>query len=137
MTSTMTDTIVLSIRPRFVEAIFEGTKKFEFRRVMPSNRLLHKVLIYESAPISMVVGEFKVVSFGRCGLSSMWIFCSPYAGITRQEFEEYFHGQRFAQCYIIDSVIKYKKPFSIKELGFKHPPQNFYYVKNNPQFQFD
>ena len=128
--STMTETIVLSIRPRFVEEIFEGRKRFEFRKVMPSNREIHRVLIYESAPISMVVGEFTVAGLGRCSVESMWHFCAPFAGITKREFFEYFQDCHIAQCYIINTYRKYKKPYPITLLGFNRPPQNFYYIGN-------
>ena len=127
----MTSTIVLAIRPSYVQAIFEGKKRFEFRRVMPSNPEIHRVLIYESAPVSMVVGEFLVSGIGRCGVDSMWHFCAPFGGISRKDFYEYFSGLQIAQCYMIYTYHKYEKPFPITQLGFNRPPQNFYYIPDN------
>ena len=50
---------IISIRPFFVNAIFEGRKRFEFRRVSSSIETDDHLLIYASAPISAVVGEFR------------------------------------------------------------------------------
>lgn len=131
----MSETIVLSIRPRYVKKIFDGTKKFEFRRVMPSNKLLERVIIYESAPVSMCVGEFRISGLGRCGVDSMWRMCAPDSGIDVRDFYDYFDGLQIAQCYIIDAVRKYKKPFPLKDLGFNRPPQNFYYIPNTFEYE--
>lgn len=131
----MSETIVLSIRPTYVDAIFEGRKWYEFRRVMPANRCLHRVLIYESAPVSLVVGEFIVAGLGKCGVDSLWRFCESGAGISRHDFYQYFKGLRIAQCYIIHTYRKYKKPFPITKLGFTKPPQNFYYIPNDFEYE--
>lgn len=125
-----TETILLSIKPMYVEMIFSGEKKFEFRTVMPAKHPVHRVIIYASAPVSAIVGEFTVVGCGRCSPVSMWGFTVFAAGITRQEFFDYFNGYQVAQCYIIGSYIKYQEPVSLSYIGLIRPPQNFIYLPN-------
>lgn len=130
----MSKTIVLSIRPSFVDAIWEGRKRFEFRRVMPANHVW-RVLIYESAPVSLVVGEFIVGGHLKMVVDSMWRYCESKAGISHHDFYQYFKGLRVAQCYFILTYRKYKKPFPITKFGFTQPPQNFYYIPNDFEYE--
>lgn len=46
--------IVMSLKPKYAKAIYEGRKNWEFRKAPPP--LFKPVLIYESAPISKITG---------------------------------------------------------------------------------
>lgn len=50
-------TIILAIKPKYANMILNGEKTIEFRRKFPKAPL-EKVLIYASAPISKIIGEF-------------------------------------------------------------------------------
>ena len=52
--------VLLSIKPEFVEKIFAGTKKYEFRKSLFKKSGVKYVVIYASAPIKRVVGEFEI-----------------------------------------------------------------------------
>lgn len=47
--------LVMSIKPQYAEAIYSGTKHFEFRKKPPTN-LKACYLVYESAPVSKLTG---------------------------------------------------------------------------------
>lgn len=47
--------LVMSVKPQYAEAIYSGTKHFEFRKKPPTN-LKAVYLIYESAPVSKLTG---------------------------------------------------------------------------------
>ena len=51
--------VILSIKPEFANKIFNGTKKFEFRRTLFKKKEVKKIVVYASAPISKVIGEFE------------------------------------------------------------------------------
>ena len=51
--------LLLSINPEHVENILRGAKKFEFRKV-ESRRPVDCIVIYSTAPVSMIVGEVEV-----------------------------------------------------------------------------
>ena len=46
--------IVMSIKPKYAKAIYEGKKHWEFRKTPPP--LFTRIYIYESAPVSAVTG---------------------------------------------------------------------------------
>lgn len=48
--------ILLPIKPVFVERILSGEKWYEFRKRLPLD--IERVVIYETAPTKKVVGEF-------------------------------------------------------------------------------
>lgn len=48
--------ILLPIKPVFVERILSGEKWYEFRKRLPLG--IERVVIYETAPTKKVVGEF-------------------------------------------------------------------------------
>ena len=52
--------IVLSIKPEFAFKIFDGTKKFEFRKSIFKNVNIKSVILYASSPIQQVIGEFEI-----------------------------------------------------------------------------
>ena len=47
--------LVMSIKPQYADAIYSGTKQFEFRKKPPTN-LKAVYLVYESAPVSKLTG---------------------------------------------------------------------------------
>jgi predicted transcriptional regulator len=46
--------IVMAIKPKYAKAIYEGRKRWEFRKKPP--RLWEPIYIYESAPVSKITG---------------------------------------------------------------------------------
>ena len=52
--------IILSIKPEFAAKIFEGTKKYEFRRAIFKNKNVKKVVVYASSPVQKIIGEFEI-----------------------------------------------------------------------------
>ena len=48
------DVIVMSIKPKYAKAIYEGRKHWEFRKAPPP--LMKEIFIYESAPVSAITG---------------------------------------------------------------------------------
>lgn len=51
--------VLLSIKPRFAEAILDGRKKYEFRKNKFSEKDINCVYIYSTSPIRKIVGIFK------------------------------------------------------------------------------
>lgn len=52
--------VLLSIKPEFAFKIFEGKKKFEFRKVIFKNPNVKTVVVYASSPVQRVIGEFEI-----------------------------------------------------------------------------
>lgn len=123
--------LLLSIHPRHVDAILAGDKRVELRRRRP--RVAHgQALIYATAPRMELVARFQVVSVTQAPLHLLWQHVRDTAGVTRSEFESYFHGLRIGTAIHIGDVTSFKEPVRLSTLrriwaGFQ-PPQGFRYV---------
>lgn len=63
--------VVLSIKPEFAFKIFDGTKKFEFRKSIFKNVKIKSVIVYASSPIQQVIGEFEIDEVLNYDLSTL------------------------------------------------------------------
>ncbi|TAJ13858.1 ASCH domain-containing protein [Marinilabiliaceae bacterium JC017] len=122
--------IILSIKPVFVERIFKGTKRFEFRRAIFKNPDVDKVIIYASAPVSKVVGEFEIKNILKDELNTLWAETKEYSGISKDFFFQYFSGKSEGYALEIKKVLRYKKQLCIKKEFGLLPPQSFIYLKD-------
>ena len=50
--------VLLSIKPEFVEKIFSGEKRFEYRKSIFKQQNIDTIVIYSTMPVGMIVGEF-------------------------------------------------------------------------------
>ncbi|OFX74799.1 MAG: hypothetical protein A2X12_11975, partial [Bacteroidetes bacterium GWE2_29_8] len=82
--------VLLSIKPQFAELIFNGTKKYEFRRSIFKNKDIKTVVVYASSPIQKVIGEFEIDTVLNKELEELWEVTKNYAGIEKSFFYEYF-----------------------------------------------
>ena len=121
--------VILSIKPHFAEKIFNGSKKFEFRRTIFRNPSVKRVIVYASAPISKIVGEFEIEEILHNELDSLWGSTKCCSGITEDYFFNYFNGKDYGFALKIKRAKKYKNSYSIKERFGLFPPQSFAYVR--------
>lgn len=63
--------VLLSIHPEFADAIFDGRKHFEFRRVI-FKECVDEIVVYATAPISRVVGVFLVDDIYEGSPTELW-----------------------------------------------------------------
>ena len=127
--------LVISIRPRFAEMIFAGSKTVELRRVCPKISAGDLALIYVSSPSKQLQGAFEVGKVISASPSALWRKLGKKSGITRAEFFDYFQGKSKAHALVIKRVWKLSAPICLTALrrrkgGFR-PPQNFHYLKRN------
>ncbi len=123
--------IILSIKPEFANKIFEGDKKFEFRRSIFKNKNVSKVIVYASSPISKVIGEFEIGSILFKDLDTLWSETKEFSGITEDYFFDYFIGKENGFALEVKKVKRYKKELCIKESFGKVPPQSFAYLEES------
>lgn len=121
--------VLLSIKPEFANRIFNGLKKFEFRRSIFKRTDIEKVIVYASAPISMVIGEFEIDKILHDELPNLWNLTKKYAGITEDYFYDYFSDKNQGYAIKIKSSTKYDRPHSLKTVYGITPPQFFVYVE--------
>lgn len=120
--------IVLSIKPEFANKIFDGSKKFEFRRSIFKNKEVKCIVVYASAPISKVIGEFDIDVVLRKDLETLWDETKEHSGIDKVFYDKYFTGKDSGYAIKVKRVKRYKEPLCLKEKYGLHPPQSFVYL---------
>jgi len=119
--------ILLSINPEYVEKIFSGSKKYEFRKRL-ANKPVGKILMYSTAPIMKVVGEVQIVETISASPTALWESTKKFAGISRDKYREYFKGCKIAYAYRLGQVIRYEPPKELSDFNISFPPQSFVYL---------
>lgn len=102
--------VLLSIRPQFVKEIFNGNKKFEYRKAIFKNKDIKTIVVYATLPVGKIVGEFEIDSILMEHPSSIWEKTKDYAGISLEYYNEYFDGREKAYAIKIKSVHMYENP---------------------------
>lgn len=122
--------VLLSIKPEFVERIFSGSKKYEFRKVIFKNPGVKTIYIYASSPVQKVVGEFEIDEILKDDIQSLWNTTKDGSGISEDFFFKYFTNRSHGFAIKIKSTRKYARPKCIKKDFKALPPQSFIYIPN-------
>ncbi len=125
--------ILMSIRPRYAEKIFDLTKTVELRRIKP--KFIQEedlIFVYVSAPVKSLVGAFTVSAVMERRLLGLWRNVKDHAGVSRSEFLRYFQGVEKGVAIFIKDVWCLPAPIHLSDMqknvdGF-YPPQNFRYT---------
>ncbi len=124
------EVVLLSIRPEYVKHIIEGTKKVEFRKKIFSDSV-QKVVVYSSSPQKRIVGYFKVTKIRVNAPSEIWNRYEGVAGISKENYEDYYKNSKWAYAIEIDRFFGFKEPLNPQEHDSSfRPPQSFCYVDN-------
>lgn len=121
--------VLLSIKPQFAKLIFEGTKKFEFRKAIFKNSKIKTVIVYASSPMQRVIGEFEIDRIINEQLSDLWEQTKQDAGIDEDYFYKYFSQKTEGYAIKIKEPKKYVTPLRLREHFNVAPPQSFLYLK--------
>lgn len=63
--------VLLSIKPEFVHEIFQGRKKYEYRKSIFAKHVT-KVIVYSTKPEGMIVGEFSIKAILQYSPKELW-----------------------------------------------------------------
>ena len=118
---------LLSIKPEFASAIFDGAKRYEFRRTI-FRAPVKVVVVYVSSPVCHVAGEFDVKTIIYDSVRSLWQRTRDEAGINRTAFFRYFEGRAYGYGVEIGAVRLYERPLDLREHFGVNPPQSFVYL---------
>lgn len=121
--------IMLAIKPEYVEEIFDGLKRYEYRRKCP-NHPISQIVIYETAPVSKVVGTVDVDEMLGTAPHVLYDMTKKWAGISEDCYNDYFKGTSVAYAYSINHPVIFSRPASIKEYGLMGAPQSYVYLEN-------
>jgi len=122
--------ILLSIKPKYVESIMNGKKKYEFRKTIFRNKDIDRAFIYSTAPVKKVVGSFILGDIIEDYPDKLWENFHMFSGLSDKEFFTYFNGDKKGFAIEIESVEKFDTPIDPREKDPDFtPPQSFYYLE--------
>jgi len=122
--------VLLSIKPEFAERIFEGSKKYEFRKALFKNSDIKTIVVYASSPTQRVIGEFETDRIISDSPQLLWNKTKHFAGIDEDCFYEYFADREMGFAIKIKKTKKYKEALCLREHFNLTPPQSFLYLRN-------
>lgn len=120
--------VLLSIKPIFADRIFNGSKKYEFRKVIFRNPDINTIIVYASSPVQKVIGEFKIERILSHNPCDLWEMTKEHSGISENFFFDYFSGKDIGFAIKIKEARLYDKPLQLSESYNVLPPQSFCYV---------
>lgn len=118
--------IVMSMKPKYARAIYEGRKNWEFRKAPPP--LFKTIYIYESAPVSKITGTvvfsdeirgiplsvYEIVKTNKC-------FTRNLPGITALELQIYTGSHNLVSALRVFDAERLENDISFNV----KPPQNW------------
>ena len=122
--------MLLSIKPEFVSKILDGSKRWEFRRVLWNDISGKFVYVYASAPVKRVVARFQVSTvYAGYSQEDLWRITCDRAGITQKQFYEYFGDLEKCSAVNITQLEVLREPFDPKTVDPKFvAPLSFRYM---------
>lgn len=125
--------MLLSIEPRFVEHILDGSKRFEYRKVRNKKDVSH-VLIYSTSPVMKVVAEAHIKDVLVDDPEVVWNLTNNYSGITKEFFDQYYRGKDIAVAYELDDVKEFPISLDLEDFGVSNAPQSFIYLDDAARY---
>lgn len=125
----VTSIIMISVSPKHADILLDdSSKNVFFYKVTPVNKV-KRVLIYATAPIKAVVGEFDLSEIKISALSTAWKNFSSKSIFTKKEFDEYYQGKNEAHAMIAGKSFRYSKPKDLSNYNMSKGPSGFQYLK--------
>lgn len=120
--------VLMSIKPEYVQGIMSGRKIYEFRK-KACKRTVDRIYIYSTVPVKKIVGEAEIESIIVDTPEELWKITRKGAGIKKEFYDRYYENRGEAVAYKLINVKKYKKPRALSEMGIKTAPQSYQYIE--------
>jgi predicted transcriptional regulator len=129
------DEIMISLKPKYADHVFEGGKTVELRKrrlkVAPGTR----VWIYATSPIAAIRGYANLACIETGSPSQIWRALGAQTGISKDEFEAYFNACKVAHALVLTDVMAMKNTLSLVEIRRAvnnfHPPQFYCHLNGS------
>lgn len=122
--------VIMSIRPKYAQAIIDGKKQYEYRKRLPKRTDIDKLYVYASKPIKAIIAYFTIGSVISDNPQKVWELTKKDGGITKEQFNDYFKGRDIAHAIKIEGVTELVTPLDPKTIIKDFTaPQNFIYTE--------
>lgn len=125
--------VLYKIKTVHAKRIYNGEKKFELRKTMPS---IHPkiIFLYENEEYRAITGGFLVKQIYHLPINELWEVVGE-KGTTKKRFFEYYKDHKLGCAFEIEMAFEFSTPLlasEIKSLESKfHYPQSFIYLKKH------
>lgn len=119
--------LLLSIKPEYVDRILQGTKRYEYRKRL-AREPVEAIYIYSTTPVMKVVCVVKVLGYLEMSPSALWEKTKAQSGISRAKYREYFRNCKKAYAYQLGDVLIFDTPRELSDFGITAAPQSFVYI---------
>lgn len=124
--------VVLSLKPRFAEAILTGVKTVELRRTEPKIVVPTRALLYAASPVRALLGTCVITSVRSTDLTALWREHGSDAALSYEEFLRYFEGVGAGTALTLTEPRWFARSVPLQDMRAKpksfRPPQSFAYV---------
>lgn len=123
--------VLLAIRPPMADAILDGIKPFEFRRVAPSLETPYPMVLYASGGVGSLVGTVTVDHVVRGSAESI-VERVDTTPSSPERIVKYLRGGNSPGALRLQSP-RWIDPVPWDLITDNDPPQNFIYVSDRGQ----
>lgn len=132
--------ILLSLKPKYADAILSGKKKVEIRTRFDKNLDGKVFSIYSSSPVRAIVGQAKISGIVKEHPALIWQKYSNSINCTKKEFDEYVSTNNEVYAIIIDHVKPFKVNVLLNQLNHLtknelKPPMSYFKLENNNKWK--
>jgi predicted transcriptional regulator len=122
------DIALMSIKPEYANAIFDGTKLVEFRK-QPFKRSVRYIIVYSSSPEKKILGYFELGDIDVRNPRTLWKLYRDVGSIKYSDYSSYFGDRKIGVALHVKKVFRLDQPVSLNQLRRNlKPPQSYCYV---------
>jgi predicted transcriptional regulator len=122
--------MVLSVHPRHVDRILDGSKTVELRRTRPTVAPGQPVAIYATLPAGALVATCEIEAIEVGSPASIWKSAGAAARVSQSEFDLYFTDATQAVALRLTTVRRLKECVTLEQLRAGRqfqPPQTWHF----------
>lgn len=135
----MDDLVLISIKTKYVKQIFNGTKKYEFRKkTIGNDNLNKKIYVYSSKDEKAIIGYIVIDKIIKDSLNNLLIATN---NIGNMDIINYFKDCNECYAFHIKDYYIFKKIIKLEQLKSEYNnftvPQFYRYIKNDNKLYDD
>jgi predicted transcriptional regulator len=126
--------LLLSIRPRYAQAILSGTKSAEIRRQRPAVHPGTLVIIYATKPVGALVGTARISDIAEGIPADIWEQHHDCTGVSKAEYDTYLSGAETAYLLFLRQVQRLEPLLTLEQIRSAatfQPPQSYRYLSQH------
>ncbi len=119
---------LMSIKPEYAHAIFDGTKLVEFRKQSFKRPVSH-IIVYSSSPEKKVLGYFELGDTDIGNPKTLWKRYRDVGAIEYPDYKAYFGDRKIGVAFHVKRVYHLQTPITLGRLKRQlKAPQSYNYL---------